>query len=421
MKTRNLLITHGAVFVCGGLVAFIAIHPKAGMNGAAADASTVARGSSAHADFEQGADTRSSSQRDRHEKPPAAKAGETPSRRLEDIVRIADPLERQARLLELIDRLGPAEFAAVAEKYHDTNHFADSRGDYDIILRGWAKADPLGALDYTSKQKDNGNSMAVLLSSWAGNDAAAAERWALEHHEGKGPNPYLAAVISGLAAYDIAHASELAASMPASRERSDAVDAITRALFMQGADTAMAYPATIQDPALREGFIESVANRLAKKDAGQAATWLASLSDTDAQMHSARRVGEALAKQDSGQAADWVRKLSPEAQAEAARGVLVPMSSKDIPGTAQWVSTLNGIPNYDSVVEEFVWSCDYRSPEQSAAWIQGISDPEQRNKLYFRMLGEWAKRDADAVRNWVANNNVPPKVANRFNPQPVVH
>ena len=90
------------------------------------------------------------------------------------------------------------------------------------------------------------------------------------------------------------------------------------------------------------------------------------------------------------------------------------MSASDITGTAQWVSTLAGIPNYDRVVEEFVWSCDNRAPEQSAAWIRGISDLAQRTRLYHRMLGEWARRDPNAVRNWVANNEVPSSVAQRF-------
>ena len=142
--------------------------------------------------------------------------------------------------------------------------------------------------------------------------------------------------------------------------------------------------------------------------------WIDVCAVDDIPLRGARRIAESLARTDVTQAASWVKKLSPEAQAEAARGVIIPMSSNDIPGTAKWVSTLNGIPNYDRVVEEFVWSCDQRSPEQSAAWIQGISDPAQRTRLYHRMLGEWARRDANAVKNWVANNPVPDSVANRF-------
>lgn len=106
--------------------------------------------------------------------------------------------------------------------------------------------------------------------------------------------------------------------------------------------------------------------------------------------------------------------LEQEAQAEAARGVIPIMSSKDIAGTATWVSGLAGTPQYDSMVEEFVWSCNTRAPEQSAAWIQGVSDPQQQRRLYQRMLGEWAQKDAAAVKQWVTSNTVPPEIARRF-------
>jgi hypothetical protein len=331
-----------------------------------------------------------------------------------DIVRIANPLDRQAALMDLINRLGPGEFAAVADQFRSMDHFGDSHGEYDLILRGWAKADPLGALAYADKQPNNGRDTSTILASWAGNDAAAAERWALDHHQGDGPNPYLASVIRGIAAYDVAHASSLAQSMPSSRERGEAVDAITRALFMKGVDDAMAFPASIQDPKLRAGFVEAIANRLAGKDPNQAATWLAATGDTESQSRAARTVGEALAKADPASAGQWLRKLQPEAQAEAARGIIPVMSSADIAGAANWASSLAGIPNYDKVVEEFVWSCDYRAPEQSAAWIQGVTDPEQRRHLYYSMLGEWAKRDAGAVKAWVSNNTVPADVLRRF-------
>jgi hypothetical protein len=37
-----------------------------------------------------------------------------------------------------------------------------------------------------------------------------------------------------------------------------------------------------------------------------------------------------------------------------------------------------------------------------------------RPRFYHRMLGEWARRDAAAVKQWVASNGVPPSVAERF-------
>jgi hypothetical protein len=203
--------------------------------------------------------------------------------------------------------------------------------------------------------------------------------------------------------------------MPLSRERGEAVDAITRALFLQSPEAAMAFPATITDEALKGGFVAAIADRMLRKDPNKAAEWIASMDQGEVQNRAARGVAEALARTDAQNAASWVRKLKPEAQAEAARGVIPIMSGSDIPGTAQWVSGLAGTPGYDRVVEEFVWSCNTRAPEQSAAWIQGVANPDQQRRLYHRMLGEWAQRDAAAVKQWIAENNVPEDVRRRFN------
>ncbi len=411
MKTPTFFLTHVAVFAVGLAVAWVAQRPDSGETPADARAMSSRSSHAVGVDDETGSPTASRMRRDGEWKL-SERAGQSASDRLAEIVRMGDPLERQAALLALINRLGPGEFEAVAELYGTMDRYGDSRGEYEMILRGWAKVDPLGALEYT---KDSRGQSYLVLSAWAGNDAAAAERWANDHHEGDGPNRWMAAVISGIAAYDIGHASKLAEAMPFSRERGAAMEAITRALFVQGVDAAMNYPTSIQDPQLRAGFVGNIAKTLAGKDPAKAAAWLASFDDADSQNRASRTVAAALAREDPKAAADWTRTLKPAAQAEAARGVIVPMSSGDITGTAKWVSTLSGIPNYDRVVEEFVWSCDQRAPEQSAAWIQGVSDPAQQTRLYHRMLGDWAKRDAAAVKNWVSNNPVPDSVARRFN------
>lgn len=343
------------------------------------------------------------------------KATAPASERLASLVRISDAFERQRALMDLIDSLGPGEFAAMADQFRELDHLGDARGEYDLLLRGWAKADPMGAMEYAGQNPQRG-ARSTILQTWANSDPAAAERWAVANFEGEGANPYMPAVIRGIAANDLAKASELTIAMPQSRERGEAVDAITRALFLQGPEAAMAYPATITgDDSLKGGFVATIADRMLRKDPAKTAEWIASMGEGEIQNRAARSVAEALARTDTQNAASWVRKLQPEAQAEAARGVIPAMSESDIAGTAQWVSGLAGTPNYDRVVEEFVWSCDGRAPEQSAAWIQGVSDPNQQRRLYHRMLGEWAQRDSAAVKQWVQNNAVPADVLRRFN------
>ncbi|MEO5712969.1 MAG: hypothetical protein ABIT37_05735 [Luteolibacter sp.] len=416
MKRSNLIFTHASVFAVGIAVAVIATKvgdsssdPQSASgesNARSARSGSLERSIAEDATGHRSGNTeaRSSSKRD----------AKQPVEHLADIVRMTDPSERQRALMDLVDKLGPGEFAAVADKFRELDHLGDSGGEYELILRGWAKADPLTALEYVGQFPNSRGGRSTILSTWAGQDGTAAEKWALDHHEGDGPNPYMAAVIRGLAGTDLTEASRLAQAMPQSRERAEAVDSITRALFLQGVDAAMAYPASIKDDALRGGFVSAIADRMIAKDPAKAAAWIAAMPDGAIQNRAAHNVAEALAQADTAKATAWVATLKPEAQVEAARGVIPIMSSADIAGTAKWVSSLAGTPGYDRAVEEFVWSCDNRAPEQAAAWIAGVSNPDQQRRLYYRMLGEWAQRDAVAVKQWVAANNVPQDIARRF-------
>ncbi len=421
MKRKQLIVTHASVFAVGIAAAMVVNslrEPAAG----AADASGNSRSASSRASStgnsfsDPSAATTRGSRASRSDARQISKRDARPlSDRTADIARIGDPLDRQRALLDLLATLGPDEFANFAEQYRNLDHYGDPRGEYDLILRSWAKADPLGALDYIAENGGNRQASGSVLATWAGNDPAAAERWALDHFDGDGPNPYMASVIRGVAAQDISKAAELALSMPRSRERGEAANAIAEALLMQGADAALAFPATITgDDSLRAGLVQMISDRLVSKDPDRIATWLAAMDNGDVQNRASRRVANALAREDVTKASAWVSTLKPEARAEAARGVIPVMSASDIAGTARWVSGLVGTPGYNNVVEEFVWSCDERAPEQSAAWIQGITDPNQQRRLYHRMLAGWAQKDAAAVREWVATNEVPEDVRRRF-------
>ena len=334
---------------------------------------------------------------------------------LDDIRRIADPLERMTALAKLLDAMPADGFAAFLEQYRSMDHYGDTGSEQEMILRAWAKLDPAGAVQAASDRGSNRDTMTVL-AAWAGQDPAAAEAWARDHADGDKPNRWMAAVIRGLAAHDLDAASQLAQEMPASRERGWAMEAITRALMVDGAEAAMAFPATLKAEHLRAGFTAMIAGRIAERDPAAAAAWVAS-ADTESQRQAAETVARAMARQDVDSAAAWVNKLDPRAKAAAASVVIPAMAEGDIANitkTANWVSGFSATPNFDRMAEEFVWCCDYREPEQSAAWIQAVSDPGRQEKLYHRMLGEWSRRDAGAVRSWVASNQVPESVSRRF-------
>jgi hypothetical protein len=338
----------------------------------------------------------------------------SPRESLRKINGITDTYERQRNLMDFLDGLSPESFADVADEFQQLDHYGNTGTETELLFQAWAKVDPLAALDYMDSNPGMSRNRGEVLEIWAVSDPAAAEKWALDKHEGDGANPYLASVIKGIASYDLDKAYQMTMSMPMGRERGPAIDAVAKALLMKGTEAAFAFPETIQDEHLKGSFVMIISQNLARRDPQAAADWVASLESGAVQDRASGEVAGRLARVDVDKAAEFVSSLQPAAKANAAAATVPAMSQNDIAGTARWVSSMAGTPGYDKIVESFVWSCDSRAPEQSAAWISGVSDPVQQTKLYHRMLGEWQKKDANAVRTWVAENEVPSSVRKRF-------
>jgi len=415
MKKSTIIASHLSMLALGAAVAFVSSKKTEESPAETlirnSENSSVSRGSGGAGSMDSGSPR---SRRETREGTERKSAGLAPTESFGKINKLGDTYERQRALMDFFDNLAPDDFASVADEFQRMTHYDNEDSEMELLFLAWAKKDPMTALAYIEENPDTRRNRDEVLETWAGADPAAAEKWAMAKHEGDGPNPYMAAIIKGIAATDISNASRLTANMPMSRERGQAIEAMAKALLMNGTEAAFAFPDTIKDETLKGGFVMMIAQNLARQDPQAAADWVASMDKGVLQERAAGQVAERLARVDVSKAADFVAKLQPEARANAAEHVIPSMSRSDIAGTAKWVSSMAGTPGYDKMVESFVWSCDERSPEQSAAWISGVANVEQQTRLYHRMLGNWARNDQNAVRNWVAANNVPENVRQRF-------
>jgi hypothetical protein len=121
MKAPQTILTHVAVFAVGVTMAVVFQGSKTDPSENSADPQTgrTAAGRSSQA-ASSGADSTPGSLRERREA--AARGGKSSgpaTERLAGVVRMGDPLERQAALLELVAGLGPDQFAAVADQFRE--------------------------------------------------------------------------------------------------------------------------------------------------------------------------------------------------------------------------------------------------------------------------------------------------------------
>jgi hypothetical protein len=344
---------------------------------------------------------------------PAKVRGEEALARLESIVRSENALDRNRALLAFIDQLEPDEFEGAIAHFRSLG-ITDSRfGEYGMLLTAWAQTDPIKALDYVKANTNGGFALNTVLSSWAGNDPEAAIAWAQSSHTGDGANPYLAGIIRAIAVTDTARASELLTSMPRSRERGAALDAILPQILKQGPEATRAWIATISDPALRDGSMSRVADQLAKTDPEGTANWLLA-NPGEAQKDRLDNVVGSWARTDEKAAVAFFSALpAGDARNNAFRGIISAVASSNPHSAAAMIDRYSGDVS-DGAVRSFIWHSFGSDPALAVDYVARIADPGEREKTYSRTLEFWMDRDPANALAWMQTNPLPANVQKRL-------
>lgn len=340
--------------------------------------------------------------------------GEEALAKLEALMRTTDPIERSKAWLDFVNAIDPSEFESVVASFRALGMTESRMTEYSMLLSAWAKKDPLQALEYAKANTGNRFARNTILTAWAAYDPEGAIRWAEQNHqakEGEG-NPWMIGVIQGLAANDPARASQLLAGMPFSEERGEALGVLLPNILSQGPDAAKAWATAITDEALKEGAIARVAEALAAKDPAGTAAWLASQPGAAAD-RSMDNVISAWMDKDQDAAVAYYKGLpAGDMRTNALRGVANSMAMKDPRAAADFLDANAAYAN-DRVYEQFVWHSFGEAPEIAAGYIGKLSNAEQQERMYGRMLDGWLRRDYNAASQWINQNALPQNVSER--------
>jgi hypothetical protein len=336
----------------------------------------------------------------------------SPSRRLariEEIVRGENPLERGQSLLAFLEQLGPGDFEEVVDHFRSLGITESRFGEYAMMLSAWAKNDPLAAIAYAKEHTGNRFAIDTILTTWSSLDPLAAIRWVESDHTGEGANPHMAGIIRGIAADDPDLATSLLTSMPRSRERGEALDALLPHLLAQGDDATRAWIAGLSDDALRNGAMMRVADRLAAGDPAGTVAWLLENPSEATQ----RRMDDVYST--------WVRNDPQAAQASLAtlpagdvrsnalRGLVSGLAASD-PSMAVSLMDRNSGDVNDRVVQSFIWNSFWTHPATAVGQIGRITNEGHQNHLYRRLLDQWMERDPNSAQSWIRSNTLPAPV-----------
>jgi len=333
--------------------------------------------------------------------------------RMEELIRTADPLERTSAWLEFVNSIDPSEFESVVASFRALGMTESRMGEYSVLLSAWAKTNPLQALEYAQANTGNPFARNTILTTWAGYDPEGAIRWANEHHEGDGGNPWMVGVIRGIAASDPGRASQLLAAMPYSEERGEALGALLPTILSQGADAARLWAEGISDEMLKEGAIARIAEALAAKDPAGTADWLAR-NPGEAADRSMDNVISAWMESDQDAAIAYYKNLpAGTSRTNALRGVANSMALENPRAAADFIDA-NASDADDRVYQQFVWHSFGEDPALAASYVGKLSDSREQERMYQRVLEGWLRRDFQAASNWIGGNALPEAVQQRL-------
>lgn len=416
MTSKNLTLAGALILASSG--AFIAGRisaPDAGDSDAitAADGTTLStRVSSRATGSEEGSASSSRRNRSARDVGSSSTRGAEALAKMEALMRTTDPIERNKAWLDFINSVDPSEFESVVASFRALGMTDARMTEYAMLLSAWAKKDPLQALAYAEANTGNQFARNTILTTWAAADPAGAVRWAQEHHEGDGGNPWMIGVIRGIADSDPTYAAQLLSEMAYSQERGEALGVLVPTMLAQGNDAAKAWAESITDENLKQGAIGRIAEEMAKTDPQGTADWLAS-NPGQAADRSMDNVVSAWMDQDQDAAISYYKALPQgDLRTNALRGVANSLALNDPRAAADFIDANAGDAN-DQVYQQFVWHSFGEAPDISATYIAKITDTRQQERMYRRMLDGWLRRDFDSASTWIGNNPLPENVQQR--------
>lgn len=259
----------------------------------------------------------------------------------ERIFSLIDPLRKGDEFRTLLSSLDLDGLEELVDFMRTSGLGRENDSEFRMALAAWAQKDPISALNYAEDNSAGNWFKNNILTNWAQFDSRAAEAWAKSNFTGDGANPYMPAVINGIASSDFATADRLLTEMPYSGERGQALNSVVSAAIKLGSDEATRWVENIADDQLRAGAIRRLADELARVQPEDAASWVTKLPTGEDRSAAIQQVAKRWVRNDVDAGLAWVDSLSAQERIEVAPSVAGRIARSDFNRAQEWASQVN--------------------------------------------------------------------------------
>jgi len=234
---------------------------------------------------------------------------------------IGDENERHAEWLRLLPTLNAQDALAIRDLFRKMDaqgrHFTF---EWASFWPRWGEVDGTGALAYLANNESPNwrpEAAEMIVRGWAKADPNAARAWLFANVASPFHDGALSGYIDGLARTDLARATTEALTLGAGKDMSKVMESLTEQALQQRQlggmmDWWQSLPDDPSEGSARRAAIQAIYSRLQFADVDRAQDWMTQLAATPYRDDDRLgEVAEKIAQKDAGKAVEWIASIPP--------------------------------------------------------------------------------------------------------------
>jgi len=334
----------------------------------------------------------------------------------------ANPITRSATFASLLSDLSPQNIDAVLDVYEDIPMGFENMHEYQLLLFGWAKFDPQGAIDYCKERATGigaGFATSGVLHGWASENPRAALAW-VQAPENVGMSKlYNFGLVRGWASKDLPEATAYVAGLEKGGDRHELVKILTREQLKKGFSPTRLWVESIDDQDMKKSAFTNLTQQRSREHPVAVASWLKEHAGEAYAEGSLQRLGDNWGQRDPAAAALFFDELpAGEGRTGGMKEVVKHWTKEDPEATGNWINQKDPSPEMDPVVAAYAKEVSKADGAGAMKWAVTITEPKLQEEVVTSVGHNWYRQDKDSVESWLPQSGLAEETQNAIRKPP---
>ncbi|MFP6901805.1 MAG: hypothetical protein VCA36_12735 [Opitutales bacterium] len=323
-----------------------------------------------------------------------------------------NPITRSVVFANLLANLNAENIEAVKEVYEDIPLGFESMHEYQLLLYGWGKFDPEGAIGYCNQRASGigaGFATAGVLHGWASENPQEALEW-VQHPDNVGmAKLYNFGLVRGWAANDLSGATAYVAGLDQGGDRHELVKILTTEQLKGGFSPARLWVESMEDENnMKQSAFTNLTQQRSREHPAEVAQWLKEHAGKEYANGSFERLGDNWGQKDPVAAAKYFDELpAGEGKTEGMKEVVEHWAKDDPEATGNWLNEKEPSADLDTVYAAYAKQVSKEDGAGAMQWARTITEPKLQKKTITSVGQNWYRQDKESVEAWLPDSGLP--------------